>query len=129
MEQNKSQLKTLLAVLAMELELKEGRRFNITKGVEEVSKVLKFSLASNEKTVLEHLIKVVESLTGKHLALFQSKGIDLNLIELNKRVDVLINNERQEVVYRGQTKEAPTEGEDENKGKRKIVYRGQVTWV
>ena len=131
-EQQKERLKVAIAALAMELEIKEGRRFNIYNGVEEVAKVLKFSLLSTDATILEHLRKAILLLSSKQIAFFNSKGIDLDVEAIDKRKAIQDNQDRQEVVYRGKTKGDPVSEEDEpeiQKGKRKIVYRGQVKWV
>jgi hypothetical protein len=130
--QQKERLKAAIATLAMELEIKEGRRFNIYNGAEEVAKVLKFALPSHDEKLLDGLRKVVSLLSSKQIEFFKSKGINLDLVALDKRQAAQKNKEKQEVVYRGKTKEKPLDEDEvpeEHKGKKKIVYRGQVKWV
>lgn len=131
-EQKKERLKASIAALAMELEIKEGRRFNIYNGAEEVSKVLKFSLLSDDENIFKCLRNVVLLLSEKQIAFFKTKGVDLDIALLDKRKAMQENKDKQEVLYRGKTQsDAPKEGDvpESQKGKRKIVYRGQVKWV
>ncbi len=122
----KEQLKTAVSVLALELELQEGRRFNITKGAEEVAKVLKFSSQSDVQSVKDHLLQVIGLLTPAQIQFFKKKGVELNSDSAT--------NKTQQPMYRGSSQAsdagspASTESE-EHKGKKKIVYRGQVKWV
>lgn len=120
--QKKDKLKAAIAALAMELEIKEGRRFNIYNGAEEVAKVLKFSLLSDDNSVLECLKKVTLLLSPKQIEFFNSKGINLHSVTLEKQA-----------VQKGKEQQADSSDKqdvpEEHKGKRKIVYRGQVKWV
>lgn len=129
--QKKDKLKAAIAALAMELEIKEGRRFNIYNGAEEVAKVLKFSLLSDDNSVLECLKKVTLLLSPKQIEFFNSKGINLHSVTLEK-LAVQEGKGQQGVVYRGSQQADSSDKQDvpeEHKGKRKIVYRGQVKWV
>jgi hypothetical protein len=132
-EQKKDQLKTAIRTLAIELELKEGRRFNVAKGVEEIARILKFSSQSEDDSVLASLGKVVALLSGKQIDFFRTKGIDLSVDELEKRLAAKKHEARQEVLYRGKKQESAANTETSESegppGKKKIVYRGQVTWV
>ncbi len=135
-ENKKEELKAAIRVLALELELHEGRRFDISKGAAEVAKVLKFSSQSDIASVIEHLYGVIQMLTPAQIQFFQQKGVVLDLMALSKKLEHSKHQERQTVVYRGNEQQKQSEGssniEDEspeNQGKKKIVYRGQVKWV
>lgn len=108
----KEKLKSTVMALALQLELQEGRRFNVNKGVEEIVKVLNFSLKSDNEDVLIALADVKALLTDQQIAFFKNKGVDLN----------------GGGVKSANTSAVKTE-EDEHKGKKKLVYRGKVTWV
>jgi len=105
-KEQKEQLKSAVSVLALELELHEGRRFNIAKGADEVAKVLKFSTQSDVQSVKDHLLQVVELLTPAQIQFFKKKGVELD-------TDTSV----------------PSGESPEHQGKKKIVYRGQVKWV
>lgn len=112
MEQKKKQLQTVLANLALELEIKEGRRFNVHKGIEEVVKVIKFSLESDDVTILNHLKKFSSLISENQKQFFRNKGIEVDKID----------NPESDADEGIDIPEEPTE-------KKKIVYRGQVKWV
>jgi hypothetical protein len=130
--QDKEQLKTAIRTLAIELELKEGRRFNVTRGVDEITKILKFSSQSEDVDLLASLRKVVVLLSGKQIDFFHTKGVNLSFDQLDKRLASQQHEARQEVLYRGKKQESvntePSASEGPP-GKKKVVYRGQVKWV
>lgn len=125
--ERKQRLKTAMSTLAMELELKEGKPFSINKGVEESVKVLQYAALSREPTVINSLYKVVMLMTAAQLQFFRSKGIVLDLHELDKKMAMQKHQGRQEVLYRGQSVAAKAEGGEDMsvQSKKKIMYRGR----
>ncbi len=84
--ERKERLKAAMASLAVELEVKDGHQFSINKGVEESIKVLQHAAASNDRSVITHLYKVVMQMTAAQLQFFQSKGIMLDLHALDRKM-------------------------------------------
>ncbi len=112
----KEKLKKAIAVLALELELYEGRRFSINKGVEEVAKVLKFSSKSRVQSVRDKFAQVTEKLTPVQIQFFQKNGVVFDAASSDAESRLAENTQLTEADYL-------------NQGKKKTVYRGQVTWV
>ncbi len=102
----KQQLKSAMIELALQLELQEGRRFNVTKGTQEVVKVMKFSARSEEPSVKEAFERVLKLLSLKQKLFFSNQGVDLGVSSQSEETQ-----------------------NPEHKGKKKIIYRGQVKWV
>lgn len=140
--ERKEKLRNAIIALSLELEIHEGRRFDIKKGISQVIKVLNFSLESRVPEVKQALVSVLKHMTPQHKKSLASKGVRFAEEQLE---DVDSNHsDAQKIVYRGQEIEKPVsekepsapekelsevEEDSEHKGKKKIIYRGQEKWV
>lgn len=105
-DDKKRKLEAALTTLAMELEMKEGLRFAVSKGKDEIINLLICASKNNDPTIVQYLKTVEGLLTEQQKHSLHQKGVKFS-----------------------GPQPQDSSPDDDHKGKKKIVYRGQVKWV
>ena len=107
------QLIQLIERLQLKVELFEGQRIRATKSVDELTTLMRVASSAKKDEVKELYVHIINSLDQEKYFFFKTLGVN---VEAHRTV-----------APSAEPAEAPAP--QERKGKRKIIYRGQETWV
>jgi len=117
-----------LSKLAMAVELAEHKRFSVRGDIEPVVSLIQIALASSHSSIKQRVEELRVELSTDSLGFFRALGVDLSQMHAGPG----------EQTYRGQriagnekaaTPTPATSNADSDKPRKKIVYRGKVTYV
>lgn len=127
-------LKLALSALELQVELRERLRFRWADGPEQTALLLQCAKSSEHPNVKSALEKAAELFTEKQKSSLKSYGVDINALLGSKKkpssdAGMTYRGAKVETSASTTVKEEIDDVPDEHKGKRKIIYRGQVKWV
>ena len=123
-----SQLKLVLSALELQVELHERQRFKLADGVEQIAGLLKLSMVSSHEDIKRALNKVIDVLTPAQKSLLESRGVSFGSVRKSTSSSMSYRGSKV-TEHNAPSQKVEDEFQDENVGKKKIIYRGQVKWV
>ena len=128
---NTKELKLALSALELQVELYTQQRYRWKDGPKQTALLLQCAMDSQHKGINSALKKAALLFSEKQRQSLAQYGVDLSSF-------VSTNETGTTMTYRGSKVVKPDvasqesvhdEPSAENKGKRKIIYRGQVKWI
>lgn len=123
---DREHLNVALATLSDLAAAKDNRVFEPEQGSEQVLALLQWAVASRDREVNAAFVQVGEYLGSGHKRFFENNGIVFAAL---LDIDPPGESEASSKTYRGQSIVADKTGQQDNKGKRRVIYRGQEKWV
>jgi len=129
----KKELKMSIRFLAVLAATKHGAIFNVSQGPEQVLAMLKWAASSKDTEVNKLFMAIGENLTSAHTRFFESNGVVFTLLPEEVPQTRTMTYRGKSILNAAVSKDEPSakraSEDDDNKGKRKITYRGQEKWV
>lgn len=123
----KSQVK--LSKLAMAVELVEQKRFTIQKSGQQLIQLINLAMTSSDADISQSLLEFVSTLSADNLSLLESKGIRFAVDEPAPKTESKIMYRGKPVIKSSPPERPTTEPANSNIKKKRIMYRGQVSYV
>lgn len=118
-----------LRQIALTIELEERKRFSVRREVDQVVELLNFAVSLGKPSINKRVSDFKDQLSQDSLGFFRTLGVNL---DTNSTSTTSVNKtyRGQKVIAETQTNPAPKASSDEEpKKKKRIVYRGKVTYV
>lgn len=118
-----------LRQIALTIELEERKRFSVRREVDQVVELLNFAIGLGKPSINKRVSDFKDQLSQDSLGFFRTLGVNLDT-NATSATSVNKTYRGQKVIAETQAASAPkTPSEEEPQKKKRIVYRGKVTYV
>ena len=121
--------------LMLKVEMIDKKRIRAAKDFESLIELLSHAIESDDEQIQNALAKLVSQLNDEQVAVFNTLGVSLVIDHSDSKSKASTVAAKSTRVYRGQVieesqaEDSQRHTDESKKGKKRVVYRGQETWV